>query len=91
MSGNGTLRDRVLEAIRAGKLPDRPPKRTWGGPGSGASCMVCGERLKPDENELELEFATDDDDRRQENYYAHLGCFSAWNTERQKLESNGAA
>ena len=86
MSGNGTLRERVLEAIRAGKLPDGSPKRTWGGPGCGSCCAICGERLKPDGIEFELEFATGDDGRRQENYHVHLDCFSAWNSERRKLE-----
>jgi hypothetical protein len=86
MSNNGMLRDRGREAIRTGKgkLPDRAPIRTWGGQGSGTSCAICGERLRPDEVEFELEFAADSNGRGGENCHVHVCCFSAW--ERQRLE-----
>jgi len=85
MSGNGKCRDRVLEALQAGKLPNRSPERTWGGLGSGACCVLCGERVGPDEMELELEFASDEGGKR-DSYYVHVSCFSAWNVERHNLE-----
>lgn len=93
MSDRTALRDRVQEAIRAGKLPNRAPESSWGGLGCGAACAICGERLSPDEVELELEFATGQDGRGRENYHLHVACFSAWKFERQKLESkqNGMA
>jgi hypothetical protein len=61
MSEDGTLRQRVREAIDAGKLPDRSPVGLWGGPGCGASCAICGERIGIDEVEFELEFSADDE------------------------------
>ena len=84
MSNKGMLRDRVRDATRTGKLPDRSPERTWGGPGSGTCCAICGERLRHDEVEYELEFATGDNGKGAENYHVHVCCFSAW--ERQRLE-----
>jgi hypothetical protein len=84
MSDNGMLRDRVREAIRTGKLPDRSPERTWGGQGSGTCCAICDERLSPHQVEFELEFATGDDGRGGENCHVHVCCFSAW--ERQRLD-----
>jgi hypothetical protein len=86
MTDDDTLRDSVLEAIRAGKLPDCSPKRTWGGPGAGACCPVCGERVKPDEMEFELEFAAHPDGRQREIHHLHSGCFSVWERERRKLD-----
>jgi hypothetical protein len=87
MSGDGTVRDVALEAIRAGKLPARSPTKTWGGQGSGSPCAICGEQLRPDDLELELEFATNDGTRR-ESYLVHVGCSSAWDAARLKLESD---
>src|SRR5688572_19013869 len=89
MSADGTARDNVLEAIRGGKLPGRSPHRTWAGPGSGAPCMTCGQRINPDELEYELEFAPGDDNQ-QPVHHVHISCFQAWETERQKLELNGS-
>jgi hypothetical protein len=83
MSGNGMRRDRVRDAIRTGKLPDRSPERTWGGQGSGTCCAICDEWLRPDEVEFELEFATGSNGGV-ENHHVHVCCFSAW--ERHRLE-----
>src|SRR5690606_32728601 len=56
MSSNASLRDRVLEAIRTGRLPGRLPERTWAGPGCGAPCVICDSKVSADELEYELEF-----------------------------------
>jgi len=85
MSGNGKLRDKVLEAIRADKLPNRRPERTWGGQGCGARCTICGEEVRLDEVELELEFAAGDGGTERGNYHVHVGCFSAWDFERKNF------
>ena len=58
MSDGGMLRQKVREALETGRLPDRSPARTWGGPGCGATCAICGERIDSDEVEFELEFST---------------------------------
>jgi hypothetical protein len=84
MSGNVVLRDTVLEAICTGRLPDHSPERTWGGRGSGACCVICGQRVTADELEFELEFASGDNGNRAEGYHLHQGCFFAWDLERRK-------
>ena len=42
------LRAKAREVIHTGKLPNRRPDRTWGGPGIGAPCRVCGEPVTKD-------------------------------------------
>ena len=49
-----SARDMARAAIRVGKLPNRPPRRTLGGTGSGASCASCGEQIRPDQTEIEM-------------------------------------
>jgi hypothetical protein len=85
MSRNGTLHASLEDAIRSGKLPDRSPERTWAGPGCGGPCMICGQRINTDELEYELEFGRSDN-QQPEGYHIHIGCFWAWETERQKLQ-----
>jgi hypothetical protein len=55
------LRAKAREVIRFGSLPSRRPDRTWGGPGIGAPCTVCGEPIRVDQLEFEIEFARDSD------------------------------
>jgi hypothetical protein len=83
MSGNGTVRDAVLETIRSGRLPDRCAERTWAGRGCGASCVVCSRPIDPGELEYELEFITADD-AKPAVYHVHNVCYWAWETERRK-------
>jgi len=42
MPDETALRAKAREVIRTGKLPSRRSDRTWGGPGVGAPCTVCG-------------------------------------------------
>ena len=86
MSGETDLREGARHAIRAGKLPSRRPTRTWGGPGVGAECAVCGSPVQQDDVELELEFGRDDDDPSPARYHVHVRCFAAWEHERQNPE-----
>jgi hypothetical protein len=87
MSGEGTLDDNHQEAIRGGKLPDRSPHRTWAGRGGGVPCTICEQRINADELEYELEFAPGNDSKQPERHHLHIGCFWAWQTERQNLQS----
>ena len=48
MPDETALRAKAREVIRTGKLPSRRPDRTWGGPGVGAPCTVCGEAVTKD-------------------------------------------
>jgi hypothetical protein len=76
------LREKAREAIQAGKLPDRRPERMWGGPGVGASCVICDKPVTREEAEFELEFAQDDGNPSARNYHIHVRCFAAWEFER---------
>jgi hypothetical protein len=67
------LRQQAREAIQNGKLPTRAPDRTWGGPGVGVECSVCGRAVTKAELEFEIEFARNG-----------VRCFAAWEFERNK-------
>lgn len=70
------LHQRARAAIQSGKLPSRVPDRTWGGPGVGAACPICGLPVSQQEMEFEMEFARD-------KFHVHLKCYAAWEFERQ--------
>ncbi len=90
MSEESTLRQKAREAIEAGRLPSRHPERTWGGPGSGARCAICGECVRSDEMEFELEFARAElDEPAPEYLHVHIRCFAAWEFERLHIEVSG--
>ena len=73
------LREQARTAIRDGKLPSRPADRTWGGPGVGASCSVCGAPITKDQMEFEIQFARDGG---LDKFHVHIRCFAAWELER---------
>ena len=79
------LRGKAREVSQSGKLPSRPPDRTWGGPGVGAPCTVCGLPVKRDELEFEIQFAHDGDNPGLDKFHLHVRCFAAWEFERTKL------
>ena len=76
------LRAKARTVIQSGKLPDRRPDRTWGGPGVGASCAVCGLPETKDQLEFEIQFARDGDNPGLDKYHVHVKCFAAWEFER---------
>jgi hypothetical protein len=82
------LREKAREVIRAGRLPDRSPDRTWGGPGCGGNCTVCGNPLICDESELELEFFGCREHPCRIIHHLHLQCFDAWELERLNALAN---
>lgn len=86
MNDESTLREKAREGIQSGTLPNGQPDRMWGGPGVGASCMICSERVKRDELEFEIEFARDGDDPGLNTYHVHIRCFAAWQFERFNLD-----
>jgi hypothetical protein len=77
------LREQARAAVRAGKIPSRQPDRTWGGPGVGATCAVCGLPVTKDEMEFEIEFSRDGDNTGLDKFHVHIRCFAAWEFERQ--------
>jgi hypothetical protein len=82
MSDETVLREKARDVIQTGKLPSRRPDRTWGGPGVGAECAVCGLPVRPDEMEFEIQFARDGDNPGLDKYHVHIRCFAAWELER---------
>jgi hypothetical protein len=78
------LREQARAAIQSGKLPSRPPDRTWGGPGVGAACAVCDLPVTKDQLEFEIQFARDGDSPGLDKFHVHIRCFAAWEFERNK-------
>jgi hypothetical protein len=76
------LRQKIREAIIARALPLRRPERVWGGSGSGAECVLCGNPVTAEQTELELEF-TGDSGRAATSCTVHAQCFSVWEVERE--------
>ena len=89
MSHDDVLREKVRNVIQAGTLPNRPPRRMWGGPGVGADCTMCNLAIQRDELELEIEFAQGDNGDAVDKYHVHILCFAAWERERRKPENAG--
>ena len=82
------LREKAREAIRAEKLPSRRPDRMWGGPGIGELCVICGETIKRDQLELEIQFARAAGSNV-DTFHVHIRCFAAWELERPKGGDSG--
>jgi hypothetical protein len=89
MRDDNTLHEKARRAIQAGTLPARWPESTWGGPGVGVECAICGEVVKHDEVELETEFAGDGDNPDVDKRHFHVHCFAVWKSERQSFEHAG--
>jgi hypothetical protein len=87
-SDDGVLRERVRQAIKAGKLPSRRPDGMWGGPGAGAECTVCNAPVKEDEVEFEVEFRNGNGSGL-DRYRVHRRCLAVWESERHNLELSG--
>ena len=78
------LREKARAAVQSGKMPSRSPDRTWGGPGVGAACAVCGRPVTKDQLEFEIQFARDGDNPGLDKFHVHVRCFAAWEFERNK-------
>jgi hypothetical protein len=77
------LRAKVQARLRSGRLPNRRPDRTWGGPGVGTACSVCDLPVTKDEMELEIQFSRDGDNPGL-THHLHIRCFAAWEFERRR-------
>ena len=75
-------RQRVLDAISAGRLPLDAPKHMYAGYGTGRVCMGCDEPIHRREVEYETEYA---DGRA---YLLHLACAGLWDAERRRRTAN---
>jgi hypothetical protein len=85
MTDERSLQKKAREAIQAGKLPNRQPESVWAGQGCGACCTVCGESLKRDELEYELEYAHAHHGADANIFHVHIKCFTAVERERHNL------
>ncbi len=95
MNDEGALHKKAREAIQSGRLPAMKPSRTWGGPGNGTPCSVCGEPVTQAEIELEIEYRRNGATPGLDNYYLHIRCFAVWECEiahraNGTISSNGA-
>jgi hypothetical protein len=89
MNDESALRKRAREAMKLRRLPQRRPDKMWGGPGTGATCSVCGEPIRGDEMGFDLEFADVDGRGSVGSHHTHIRCFAAWEFERDKSEIDG--
>lgn len=82
-------RRKARDAIAAKRLPSVAPTRMWGGPGTGAACVICGEPVRREEISYELEFAGSSSCE----CHVHIPCFTAWQAERQRnaVAASGAS
>jgi hypothetical protein len=87
MLDESILREKAREAIRSGMLPVGKPDRTFGGQGSGVTCAICGDQVKRDQLELEIEFNRHGVMPGLDRYHLHVRCFAAWELERTKVDS----
>jgi hypothetical protein len=68
------LREKARSALQAGKIPDRRPDRTWGGPGVGAACAICDLQVQRDQMEFEIEFARNGSNPGLDKFHVHIRC-----------------
>ncbi len=85
MPDESDLREKAREAIRSGKLPARQPDRTWGGPGVGIECIICGLPVTKQQMAIEIQFSHDGARPGLDKFDVHVRCFAAWEFERVKL------
>lgn len=78
------LRLKARNAICSNALPRRRPDHTFGGPGNGGPCPVCGVTLANNDMVFDLEF--DVAGGRMVNCQVHVRCFAAWELERDELD-----
>jgi PAS domain S-box-containing protein len=60
--------------IEAGRLARNPPGHVRGGRGSGDLCDLCGESIRPDKIEFEVQLIA----TRPLTHRLHLSCYEAW-------------
>jgi hypothetical protein len=84
MPDEAVVRAKAREAVRTARLPSWRPDRTWGGPGIGVRCTICGEPVTKEQLEFQVEFAEDGADPRLDRFHIHVRCFAAWEFERDR-------
>jgi len=90
MKDETALREKARKAIQSGKLPAMKPSRTWGGPGNGMPCSVCGEPVTQGQMELEIGYRRGNGKPGLDSYFLHVKCFAAWECESQDHRAEAA-
>lgn len=72
-----TLRALVRDKLAVGDLFPLIDSHCWGGPATGESCVVCGEKI---DGGVEFEI-----DGPSGSVFTHLVCYSVWHGESQDL------
>lgn len=75
---DAALRRKAAQAIDAGTLPAHLPHRTWGGPGAGEPCTICGSRVENSELVIEFKFLRDGASEGGDVHHLHIRCHAAW-------------
>ena len=75
------LRQRVRRLLRRRQLPRQTQARTWGGPGLGKLCSVCGKKIDGRDQEYELQFVLRGD---VVTHRFHARCHAIWELERSR-------
>ena len=88
MPNEQRIRALARNILEAGLVPRRDPDGTWGGMGIDAPCAMCGERIRPDQVEYELQFAHDGVTPGVDLFHLHLRRLAAWEMERTKAVSD---
>ena len=73
-----SLKRLAQERIESGQLPCDPSARMWGSRGSGATCVLCGRPIGPDEIEYEVEMRING---APDTLQFHRACHAVWHTE----------
>jgi hypothetical protein len=71
-------RQRVLDAIAAGRLRLDSPSKMYAGKGTGRNCDGCGEAITP----IQVEYEPSYEDGQ--SHYLHLGCAGILDAERHR-------
>ena len=78
------IRALARKILQAGGIPRHDPDGTWGGKEVDVPCAICGERIRPDQVEYEVQFAHDGVTPGVDLFHLHLRCLAAWELERTK-------
>jgi hypothetical protein len=67
------IRQRVRDALASGALPPVDGTRSWAGRGTGRTCRICNEPIRPDQIEHEVETP--------DSMLVHQTCLMLWREE----------
>jgi hypothetical protein len=73
------IRSRIRQMLETGDLPCEEPEKTWAGNGGGDHCAACGEAIRRDEVEFEVDLKSGWTLR------LHRGCHDIWIDECHKI------